>query len=237
MSVVLNSYLHITEAFLTCHELFQLQFCGKKPNNCANKKKRQKHLSFLINCKETMEENTTWPQFQVDFITTVDTYVTILQTITYIIVVTIGIPLVLGIISYERIGVDAKKRSIFNQLISAFFRNVSVNIVFIGFFVTIRCWIGPLDSMLSTFLTIARRLGITSLVFIILEGCLYKIICLVNPTFILSLDDDYWTTYIIVWNIILSFLLTTAYWISVKQYPPIYLFLSGEEESEMNMYR
>ena len=182
--------------------------------------------------------NTTWPQFDINFITTVDTNVAILQTVTYVIVVSIGIPLVLGIISYERIGVDSKKRSIFNQLVSAFFTNVALNASFIGFFITIRCWIGPLKSELSLLLSIIRRVTLTSMVFIVLEGIIYKIVCLLRPTFAISLDDDYWSTFIMIWNFIISFILSNIYWLSVNQLPPIYLLLSGEEEmKKFSTYR
>ena len=59
-----------------------------------------------------MASNTSWPQFEVDFITSVDTDIAIIQTITYIILMPVGSVLIHGIILYEKVGVDAKKRSI-----------------------------------------------------------------------------------------------------------------------------
>ena len=53
--------------------------------------------------------------------TSVDSNVAILQTVTCMVGLLIGIILMYGIVLYEHEGVDSQKRSVFNQLISAFF--------------------------------------------------------------------------------------------------------------------
>ena len=197
-------------------EFFFLHFCDKDI---------QRKFSLLLHFEATMERNTTWSQFQVDFITTVDTYVAILQTTTYVIVVLIGVPLVLGIISYEHIGVDAKKRSIFNQLVSAFFGTMAATLILVGFFIAIRCWIGPLGIILGTILTFIRKFCFTSMLMITVEVLTYKITCLIKPQFILRLDADFWSNALIVWNGIFAFFINTTTWIILEQYPPMYLYL------------
>ena len=64
-----------------------------------------------------MEPNTTWPQFEIDFITSVESKVALLHTAAYIISIPLGLILIYGIMLYEKVGVDAQKRSLFKQIL------------------------------------------------------------------------------------------------------------------------
>ena len=176
-----------------------------------------------------MEANTTNPTEIDDYFTTVSTNIAVLQLATYIVVLLIGIPLILGIIHYEHFGVDAQKRSIFNQLISAVFATCGLCVSINGFFLTLRCWIGPLGSNFATLITISRRFFLGCFTLIGLEMLLYKICCHIKPIFVMGLDDNVMTTFVLIWNILFSLLVSNSNWFLMKDgHPPIYNFISGE---------
>ena len=112
---------------------------------------------YFFTFKVEMESNTSWPQFEIDFITSVDTTVAIIETIAYIISIPLGLILIYGIMLNEKVGVDAQKRSLFNQLISMFFGCCGILCTVGSLFNTIRCWVGPLGPILGTIVSIYRR--------------------------------------------------------------------------------
>ena len=176
-----------------------------------------------------MEPNTTWPQFEIDFITSVESKVALLHTAAYIISIPIGTILTFGIILYEREGVDSQKRSIFNQLISFLFGFVVTNALIVGFIITIRCWIGPMGSTIGTIVSIFRRFNLTSISFISMEILIYKNFCVLRPLSMMGLNDSFWATYIPLWNTLFACVLNTSdYYFRNGSDPPIYLFISGE---------
>ena len=176
-----------------------------------------------------MESNTTWPQFETVFITTVETEVALLQTIAYVVSIPIGTLLISGIILYEREGVDSQKRSIFNQLISFLFGLIGMNSLIVGFFTTLRCWIGPMGPIIGSMVSIIRRFNLTSISLISIEILIYKNLCVIKPLCMMGLNDSFWSTYIPLWNALFSLVLDILdYYARNGNHPPIYRFISGE---------
>ena len=179
-----------------------------------------------------MEENITLlPELEIEDFAAVDTRIAVLQTTCYIAVCFIGIPLILGIINYEHFGVDAQKRSILNQLISLFFGTVGICVLFTGFFVCVRCWVGPLGTMAGNFTTIVRRVLLEIVGFLVFEILIYKNLCHIKPLWIMSLNDNFWTTFALAWNVIFAILLChTNLNIVLDDHPPFFQFISGAED-------
>ena len=177
-----------------------------------------------------MEENITLlPELEIEDFAAVDTRIAVLQTTCYIAVCFIGIPLILGIINYEHFGVDAQKRSILNQLISLFFGTVGICVLFTGFFVCVRCWVGPLGTMAGNFTTIVRRVLLEIVGFLVFEILIYKNLCHIKPLWIMSLNDNFWTTFALAWNVIFANLVCHTNLNIVLEYPPpIFQFVSGD---------
>ena len=174
--------------------------------------------------------NSTWPQFKVIFITSVDEQIAILQTVICSIMLPISITLIFGIVHYEHFGVDSQKRSFFNQAISAFFVSLGFNEISVVLPITIRCWSGPLGHIISIIVSIARRLFLTFASLVTIEILLYKNICILNPNYISRLRDDFWATFCIGWNVTFGILLSNGEWYLSDSYPPIYLFMSGKDD-------
>ena len=82
--------------------------------------------------------NSTWPQFDVIFITSVDEQIAILQTVVCSVMLPISLTLIFGIVHYEHFGDDSQKRSFFNQAISAFFISLGLNGILVLVPITIR---------------------------------------------------------------------------------------------------
>ena len=178
-----------------------------------------------------MEENTTSLQSEIEDITRVDTSIAILQTATYLTIGFIGIPLIMGIIHYEHFGVDAQKRSILNQLISHFFGTIGLCVLFTGFFIALRCWFGPLGTLVANLATIVRRIALELIGFLASEILIYKNLCLIKPFWIMSLNDNFWTTFALAWNVIFAILLChTNLNIILDDPPPFSQFISGAED-------
>ena len=176
-----------------------------------------------------MEENATSPQYEIEDFLKVDTNNVILQTVTYATVCFIGIPLIVGIIHYEHFGVDAQKRSILNQLISQFFGTIGLCVLFTGFFVTLRCWVGPLGTSVGNFAAIVRGVFLQMIGFLAFEILIYKNLCLIKPLWIMSLNDNFWTTFALAWNVIFANLgCHTNINFVLDDPPPIVGFISGE---------
>ena len=177
-----------------------------------------------------LDENQTWPevnQVDLDYVTSVDTNVAILQTVVCLVALPLGILLVYGIVLYEHFGVDSQKRSIFNQLISATFSNVGLAGLTGVIPITIRCWTGPLGHVFGMIVAIGRRFAFANVLVLVVEILIYKNLCIISPNFILRLNDDFWVTLILVWNCVFVLGLTNVSWISSSTHPRIYLFISG----------
>ena len=181
-----------------------------------------------------MEENLTLPQFEIEDFTTVDTRIVVLQTTAYVAVCLIGIPLILGIVYYEHYGVDAQKRSILNQLISHFFGTIGICVLFTGFFVCVRCWVGPLGTLAGYLATMVRRFLLELIGFLSFDIFVYKNLCHLKPLWVMSLNDNFWTTYSLAWNVIFANVVSLATLNVVLEYPsPIFQFISGEGDLSM----
>ena len=174
--------------------------------------------------------NSTWPQFEVIFITSVDEQIAILQTVICSVMLPISITLIFGIVHYEHFGVDSQKRSFFNQAISAFFVSLGLNEISVVLPVTIRCWSGPFYDSISIIVSMTRRLFLTFASLVTIEILVYKNICILNPNYISRLRDDFWTTFCIGWNVTFGILLSNGEWYLSDSYPPIYLFMSGKDD-------
>ena len=175
-----------------------------------------------------LDENQTWPEVnKVDYVTSVDTNVAILQTIVCLVALPLGIFLIYGIVLYEHFGVDSQKRSIFNQLISATFTTLGLTGLTGVIPITIRCWTGPLGHVFGMIVAIVRRFAFTNVLVLVVEILIYKNLCIISPNFILRLSDDFWVTLILVWNCVFVLGLTNVSWISSSTHPRIYLFISG----------
>ena len=160
----------------------------------------------------------------------VDTNVAILQTVICIVVVPIGIILIYGIVLYEHEGVDSKKRSLFNQLISDFFVALGILTLICTVPITIRCWTGPLGHIFAKIVSVARRFFFTFFMVNDIEVLIYKIFCLLNPNFILRLDDYFWNAFLLSWNGIFAVVSSNADWYISYSNPRIYNFLTGNED-------
>ena len=176
--------------------------------------------------------NSTWPQFEVIFITSVDEQIAILQTVICSVMLPISITLIFGIVHYEHFGVDSQKRSFFNQALSACYISLGLNEILVVVPITIRCWIGPLWHSISIIVSITRRLFLTFASLVAIDILLYKNLCIWNPSYISRLRDDFWITFCIVWNVTFGILLSNGEWYLSNSYPPIYLFMSGKDDME-----
>ena len=179
-----------------------------------------------------MEDNK--PQFEVLFITSVDTQVAILQTVLCIVLIPISITLIFGIVNYEHYGVDSQKRSFFNQAISAWFISLGLNGIFVMVSITIRCWTGPFGHIGAIIVSIARRFFLIVAPLWAIEFLLYKNLSILCPNYILRLRDDFWALFCHGWNTIFGIVLTNTEWFLQETHPPIYLFISGEGEILMS---
>ena len=178
-----------------------------------------------------MEDNRP-PPFEVLFITSVDNQIAVLQTVMCIVLLPTSLTLIFGIIHYEHFGVDSKKRSFFNQAISALFISLGFNGIFVMVSMTIRCWTGPFGHFGGIIVSIARRSLLIVASFWVTEFLLYKNMSILFPHYITRLRDDFWAIFCCGWNILLGILFTNIEWILNNQThpPPIYLFMSGEDE-------
>ena len=174
--------------------------------------------------------NSTWPDLEADYSTQVDTNVAILRTAIYIITVPIGIAMIYGIVLYEHVGVDPKKRSIFNQLISATFINFGVDGLIVNTAITIRCWTGPFGHIVGKVVAILRRFCFTFILTNVTDIMIYKNLCLLKPHWILTLDDDLWMRFLMIWNVIWAVGSSNLEWYLSSTNPRIYLFLSGQDD-------
>ena len=161
--------------------------------------------------------------------TSVDTNVAILQTVTCMVGLPISLILTYGIILYEHEGVDSQKRSVFNQLISAFFAALALIHLTSTIPITIRCWTGPLGHIFGKIVTVIRRFFSAFLLVNTIEMMIYKNLCLVNPNCILKLDDFFWTAFLLAWNGIFAILSSNVEWYISSSNPRIYNFISGNE--------
>ena len=162
--------------------------------------------------------------------TSVDSNVAILQTVTCMVGLPIGIILMYGIVLYEHEGVDSQKRSVFNQLISAFFAALALALLTSTIPITIRCWTGPLGHILGKIVSVIRRFFFTFLLVNTMEIMIYKNLCLIDPNCILKLDDFFWTAFLLAWNGIVAMASSNAEWYISSSNPRIYNFISGNED-------
>ena len=176
--------------------------------------------------------NSTWPQFEVIFITSVDEQIAILQTVVCSVMLPISLTLIFGIVHYEHFGDDSQKRSFFNQAISAFFISLGLNGILVLVPITIRCWTGPFCHSIGIIISITRRFFLTFASFTAIDILLYKNICILNPNYISRLRDDFWTTFCIGWNVTFGILLSNGEWYFSDSDPTIYLFISGKDDIE-----
>ena len=176
--------------------------------------------------------NSTWPQFEVNFITSVDTDVATLQTVFCVAMLPISLILIFGIVHYEHFRVDSQKRSFFNQAMSAWFTVVGLNEVLVFPWITIRCWTGPLGHVIGIMVTITRRFLLIFADFLGCEILLYKNLSFIKPNYITRFQDNFWTIFCIVWNTVVSLVVTNAEWYLADSYSPVYLFISGNEDKE-----
>ena len=179
---------------------------------------------------EAVTTNSTWPQFEVDFLTSVDPDIATIQTVSCIVILPISLALILGIVHYEHFGIDSKKRSFFNQAISAFFISLGLNEICVVAPITIRCWTGPLGHAFGMVVAIARRCFVTLASFTAIEILLYKNLCILNPNCITRIRDDFWIRFCIGWNTVFGILMSNGEWYLSESHPMIYFFISGEEE-------
>ena len=163
--------------------------------------------------------------------TSVDSNVAILQTVTCMVGLPIGIILMYGIVLYEHEGVDSQKRSVFNQLISAFFAALALALLTSTIPITIRCWTGPLGHILGKIVSVIRRFFFTFLLVNTMEIMIYKNLCLIDPNCILKLDDFFWTAFLLAWNGIFAMVSSNADWYISTSNPRIYNFISGNEDT------
>ena len=161
--------------------------------------------------------------------TSVDTNVAILQTVTCTVGLPIGTILIYGIVLYEHEGVDSQKRSVFNQLISAFFAALALIHLVSTIPITIRCWTGPLGHIFGKIVAVLRRFFFCIFLVNTMEMMIYKNLCLINPMMILKLDDFFWTAFLLAWNGIFAIVSTNADWYISSSNPRIYNFISGNE--------
>ena len=161
--------------------------------------------------------------------TSVDTNVAILQTVTCMVGLPISLILTYGIILYEHEGVDSQKRSVFNQLISAFFAALALIHLTSTISLTIRCWTGPLGHIFGKIVAVIRRFFYALCLVNTIEIMIYKNLCLINPNFILKLDDFFWTAFLLGWNGIFAILSSNAEWYISSSNPRIYNFISGND--------
>ena len=178
----------------------------------------------------TMDNFTAWPQFEVNFITSVGKETAILQTVVCSVILPISLTLIFGILQYEHYGVDSQKRSFFNQSISAWFACLGFNELFVFVPMTIRCWTGPLGHIGGMVVTLARRYLISLASFLGLEILLYKNLCVLKPNCITRIRDDFWSLFCLGWNTIFGILMTNGEWYLSESYPMIYFFMAGEGE-------
>ena len=175
--------------------------------------------------------NVSYNDFNIDVesMTSVDSNVAILQTVTCVVGLPISIILIYGIVLYEHEGVDSQKRSVFNQLISAFFSVVALALLTITIPITIRCWTGPLGHIFGKIVTVIRRFFSAFLLVNTIEIMIYKNLCLINPNCILQLDDFFWTAFLLAWNGIFAILSSNVEWYISSTNPRVYNFISGNE--------
>ena len=190
---------------------------------------------FSTSSSKTMDVNANLTSFQIDgqedFITEVDTKVAILQSIICLTVLPFGLFLIYGIVLYEHFGVDAQKRSILNQLMSAIFVDMGLNGLLVVLTITLRCWTGPLGSTFAFVVSGSRRFFLTFYKLLGLEILLYKNLCILKPQFIMRFNDNFWTNFILVWNGIVAVLSSNAELALTKVgHPQMFLFLSGEDD-------
>ena len=183
----------------------------------------------------TMENTTAWPQFEVIFLTSVDEYFAVLQTVLCILILPISLTLIFGICHYEHFGVDSQKRSFFNQAISAVFVCLGFNQIFVLIPMTARCWTGPFGHAGGIVVTFTRRLLLIMILMWIVEFLVYQNIKHLKPNYIIRFRDDFWARFCWAWNILFGILLTNTYWFYPEgNHPSIYLFMSGKDEITMS---
>ena len=184
--------------------------------------------------------NTSGQEIEQDLSIAVDTNIAILQTVCCVLFLIIGTPLNLGIIYYEREGVDAQKRSIYNQLISSFFGYSLIATPFVGLINTIRCWVGPLGHFIALITSFVRRFALTEVVITLLEIMIYKILCILKPHCIMGLDDNFWAVFLLIWNGIFAVVPNNVDWYylaSEGKQPPIYFFIAGSPDMDPNSHQ
>ena len=178
-----------------------------------------------------MDLNTTfWPSdTKEDFITVVDTNIAILQSLICVTILPLGLCLIYGIVLYEHFGVDAQKRSIFNQLISAIFVDMALNGLVVVLAMTLRSWTGPLGTIFAYLVSGLRRFFLTFYKLLGLEILIYKNLCILRPQFIMRLNDNFWASFLLVWNGLIAVGSSNAE-LAMIGYPQMFLFLSGADD-------
>ena len=172
----------------------------------------------------------TWPTFHLEFITNISIEVKILYTIFAVVVFPIGYLLICGIVRYEIEEGDPQKRSIFNQLHSALFSAMGIYFIIGSTISVLRCWLGPLGSMVGLVFGFTRTFYLNLVVFMIISMLLIKIIGIIHPKLLDRLNDNFWAFLISLLNITFSLAVPIAVWFTYPEakYPPIYCFFSGE---------
>ena len=178
---------------------------------------------------EMSTENSLQFETKFDDTSSVKTGYAVLQTIVCLILLPTSLTLIFGIVHYEHFGVDSKKRSFFNRSISAWFATIGLVEIFIFPTVTVRCWTGPMGHNWGLIVTITRRFLLISAAFQGVEILLYKSLCILYPTLITRLRDDFWMNFCSGFNTIFGIILSNGEWyLRTNYHPPIYIFISGE---------
>lgn len=150
-------------------------------------------------------------------------------TIGFIISELIGIPLILGIVFFEKYGHDPLKRSLYNQLLSAAWICVMVYFPLNHTIILIRMFYGILPSAigyLATFLTI---LGTVFFLLSIMEAVVYRMLQRVKFHAIAMGDDDFLHVFLTMANLMLGMLVAGTAIILDDKYP-ILIHISSTEK-------
>ena len=177
-----------------------------------------------------MNESSSWPVFQVDYITTVSDPVKILLTVIAFTLFPMGYSMIYGIIRYECDGGDPQKRSTFNQLHSALFICLDIYAPIGSCLMVIRAWIGPLGYTVGITVMILRRFYLCFTSLLIINMLTIKILGIIKPKMVRRLKDNFWAFLIIMVSGTFALLVPMADWYSYPtgQYPIIFGVISGE---------
>ena len=177
-----------------------------------------------------MNESSSWPVFQVDYITTVSFPVKVLLTVLYFTLFPLGNAMIYGIVRFECDGGDPQKRSTFNQLHSALFSSIEIYAPIGPSLMVIRAWVGPLGFTVGVTIMILRRFCLCFTGLLVINMLIIKILGLIKPKMVRRLRDNFWAFLIIMLSAIFALLVPMVDWYlyPTGQYPIIFVFISGQ---------